>query len=91
MGPAPCAPPQKRVDGCGQVALEATGSCLARAISESGALVWTGQGEDLRYAQRVAGRFDEYLRMRAYFYAQETRWADAPFWARRHEHVVVLP
>jgi len=36
-----------------------------------------------RYAAAVASRFDAYLHDRAYLYALERRWVDAPFWARR--------
>jgi flavin-dependent dehydrogenase len=35
------------------------------------------------YSASVAARFEEYLQTRAYLYAIEQRWADAPFWRRR--------
>jgi flavin-dependent dehydrogenase len=34
-------------------------------------------------AERLRARFDDYLRNRAYLYAREQRWPDAPFWAGR--------
>jgi flavin-dependent dehydrogenase len=35
------------------------------------------------HADRVERRFDEYAKQRAYFYEQERRWGDAPFWTGR--------
>lgn len=35
------------------------------------------------HAVRVAARFDEYTRQRAYFYDLERRFEDAPFWVER--------
>jgi flavin-dependent dehydrogenase len=35
------------------------------------------------YAARIAQGFEDFQRNRAYFYAQETRWQDRPFWQRR--------
>ena len=35
------------------------------------------------YTEGVIRRFEEYLVNRAYFYQQETRWPNAPFWERR--------
>jgi flavin-dependent dehydrogenase len=36
------------------------------------------------YQDRVFARFTAGVRLRAAFYAAETRWPDAPFWRRRH-------
>jgi flavin-dependent dehydrogenase len=36
-----------------------------------------------RYGDRVAARFQDYLRNRAYLYGLERRWTDAPFWHER--------
>lgn len=47
---------------------------------------WLGHGDGRaldRYAELVAARFDGYLGDRAYLYALERRWPDAPFWSRR--------
>jgi hypothetical protein len=42
-------------------------------------------GDDpLAYAGAVDALFERYGSMRAATYAQERRWEDAPFWARRH-------
>jgi flavin-dependent dehydrogenase len=35
------------------------------------------------HQQELERRFDEYARQRAYFYAKEQRWPDAPFWRER--------
>jgi flavin-dependent dehydrogenase len=40
-----------------------------------------------RYSRRVRDEFDAYLETRAKYYAQEQRWPDSPFWARRHGRV----
>jgi 2-polyprenyl-6-methoxyphenol hydroxylase-like FAD-dependent oxidoreductase len=37
------------------------------------------------YAKAVQDRFESYRANRAYLYGLEQRWADAPFWKRRHE------
>ncbi len=37
------------------------------------------------YEDLMRHQFDEYLRMRQHYYAQEQRWANAAFWKRRHE------
>ena len=42
------------------------------------------QGTSIGYAAAVDALFERYSAMRASVYAQERRWADAPFWARRH-------
>ncbi len=36
-----------------------------------------------RYRAYVEREYDEYLGTRGWFYAQERRWPDAPFWSRR--------
>lgn len=36
------------------------------------------------HQQELEQRFDAYAQQRAYFYAQEQRWPDAPFWRERH-------
>ncbi len=41
------------------------------------------------YAEKVAGRFADYLANRNHFYGQETRWADAPFWRTRRERTAL--
>ena len=39
------------------------------------------------YAGAVRQDFTTYLAMRRDLYGLETRWPDAPFWARRHASV----
>lgn len=39
------------------------------------------------YHSAVAGRFNDYLANRNFFYAREQRWADASFWKRRTDRV----
>jgi flavin-dependent dehydrogenase len=41
-------------------------------------------GSSIDYAAAVDALCERYSAMRASVYAQERRWADAPFWARRH-------
>jgi flavin-dependent dehydrogenase len=36
------------------------------------------------YVASVQRNFNRYLNLRAHYYGLERRWADAPFWARRH-------
>ena len=36
------------------------------------------------YEQSVIAAFADYLSTRAYYYRQEQRWPDSPFWRRRH-------
>jgi flavin-dependent dehydrogenase len=36
------------------------------------------------YGAQVARNMSQYLRLRHHFYAVEQRWADQPFWRRRH-------
>ncbi len=36
------------------------------------------------YGAQVASNMSQYLRLRHHFYAVEQRWADQPFWRRRH-------
>ncbi len=58
----------------------------AEAIAER-----LGSGADIvgDYADRVNGRFDDYLANRNHFYGQERRWADAPFWRTRRERTAL--
>jgi len=43
-----------------------------------------GEGDTTSdYQASVAGRFNDYLANRNYFYGAEKRWANAPFWKRR--------
>jgi flavin-dependent dehydrogenase len=42
-------------------------------------------------AECLRARFDDYLRNRAYLYAREQRWPDAPFWARRASTSAIEP
>lgn len=43
-----------------------------------------GDGQALPMRQReIEARFAGYVQQRAYFYEQEQRWADAPFWRER--------
>ncbi|TCP65733.1 FAD-dependent monooxygenase [Sphingomonas sp. PP-CE-1G-424] len=53
------------------------GDALARAQSDD-------QDIAPAYAEATRAEFDDHLRSRAYFYALEQRWADAPFWRRRY-------
>lgn len=55
---------------------------IAAAVAIAGA---RGGDEDAfrAYQDGVFARFTAGLRLRAAFYAMETRWADAPFWRRR--------
>jgi 2-polyprenyl-6-methoxyphenol hydroxylase-like FAD-dependent oxidoreductase len=41
------------------------------------------------YAAGVQERFEDYLANRGYFYQQENRWPDAPFWQRRRQRSVL--
>lgn len=43
----------------------------------------TGEAVPGHYGADSARQFEEYLALRARFYAAEQRWADAPFWQRR--------
>ena len=36
-----------------------------------------------RYRQLLAGEYSQYLETRAWFYGEERRWPESPFWARR--------
>jgi flavin-dependent dehydrogenase len=59
---------------------------LADGIAGGRALVEAlgGRREALgEYAEQVERRFTEYAKQRGYFYEQEQRWADAPFWSER--------
>jgi len=40
-----------------------------------------------QYVAHVRQNFRRYLELRNYYYGLEQRWADAPFWARRHRHL----
>jgi flavin-dependent dehydrogenase len=37
-----------------------------------------------RYEKLIAGEFEQYLAGRAWYYDQEGRWPESPFWSRRH-------
>jgi len=39
-----------------------------------------------QYVAHMHKNFSRYLELRTYYYGLEQRWADAPFWARRHRH-----
>jgi hypothetical protein len=41
-----------------------------------------------QYVAHVRQNFSRYLELRTYYYGLEQRWSDAPFWARRHTHLV---
>jgi flavin-dependent dehydrogenase len=41
-----------------------------------------------RYTAVVAQEFDEYLTTRNFYYRQEQRWPDQPFWHDRHGQIV---
>lgn len=43
-----------------------------------------------QYSSGVAQNVQQYLRQRQQYYRLEQRWADQPFWARRHQPAVVL-
>src|SRR6185295_1556361 len=43
----------------------------------------------LPYAAAVDALFDRYRSAHAGVYAQERRWTDAPFWARRHQRIAI--
>ena len=45
-------------------------------------------GASALYDRHVAAEFDGYLRARALFYEQETRWPDCEFWRRRRSPAV---
>jgi len=47
-------------------------------------------GSPAAYAAAVDALYERYRSMRATVYAQERRWAHAPFWARRHRDVPLL-
>ena len=40
-----------------------------------------------QYLAHVHQNFMRYLQLRTYYYGHEQRWADAPFWVRRHSHL----
>lgn len=51
-----------------------------------------GKDESLeKYATRVKRDFEGYLESRVRYYRQETRWPQAPFWARRHGALQIAP
>ncbi|MET1080799.1 MAG: tryptophan 7-halogenase [Pseudomonas sp.] len=39
------------------------------------------------YVQQVEQRYDQFRQMRSYFYGQERRWPDSPFWLARQARV----
>ena len=45
----------------------------------------------LKYHRLTAQEFEAYLAARRDFYRREPRWADAPFWRRRHQRVTLDP
>ena len=49
----------------------------------------SGADTGAAYADKVTGRFADYLANRNHFYGQETRWADAPFWRTRRERTAL--
>ena len=57
-----------------------SGEEAASAIVQRGA---GERGAPARFARTVQERFTVYLLQRRDYYALETRWPDAPFWARR--------
>jgi flavin-dependent dehydrogenase len=61
--------------------LQAAEAIAAWLAGEAGALD--------SYQAAIAARFDDYLRIRNYFYEREQRWSSAPFWARRRARVTV--
>lgn len=61
--------------------LQAAEAIAAWLAGEAGALD--------RYQAAIAARFDDYLRIRNYFYEREQRWPSAPFWARRRARATV--
>ena len=40
-----------------------------------------------QYVAHVQQNFRRYLELRTYYYGLEQRWAEAPFWARRHQQL----
>jgi len=46
-------------------------------------------GTAIAYAAAIDALYERYSAMRASVYAQERRWPDAPFWARRHWQLAV--
>lgn len=44
-----------------------------------------------RYDRLLAGEFEGYLETREYFYREESRWPDSPFWRRRRVEVTLDP
>jgi 2-polyprenyl-6-methoxyphenol hydroxylase-like FAD-dependent oxidoreductase len=44
-----------------------------------------------KYEALTAREFEDYLAVRADFYSQERRWADSPFWQRRHGSITLAP
>ena len=78
--------PQRGVDAdVGDVGLE-RGLALVRVVA-----VPPGHGGDAGAEARdaheanIAERYRQYLQQRAYFYALERRWPDAPFWRNRSD------
>ena len=66
----------------------ATGSQAASAVA--GCL--TGDRTAVpKYAARVAAGFERYLPTWRAYYADESRWPDAPFWSRRRLQLAVQP
>jgi flavin-dependent dehydrogenase len=61
------------------------GIVSALASGQSAAQALTGRPEALtEFAFAAQRRFDDYLRLRTYYYRRETRWPHSVFWARRH-------
>ena len=49
-----------------------------------------GNVESLRdYQSSVAGRFEDYLANRNFFYGVEQRWSASPFWSRRQQRTAL--
>ena len=67
-------------------------SALAGGVAAAEAVVAAANSDAqaiFRYADAVVARFEQYRANRNYFYGAETRWPDAPFWARRRARAQV--
>ena len=62
---------------------------IQKAFTDAVTAVQAMANNDLGgFAQGVKDRFQDYLRNRNYFYAQEIRWPHAPFWQHRQHRIL---
>lgn len=65
---------------------------FAQGLAAADAIVGADRGDVgalPAYARLVRDSYARYWQQRQYFYAQETRWPDAPFWQRRQQAALI--